>query len=545
MSNHLNVLPQASAKASPAVGDSSLRKVSPNGDKNAVANAEAFQASLNDAVHGNVDSKTLGKDGDAVQSFTSDQQKKAAEKAAEQEQIQKALALGAQTLPNQLQNQTVVKAEGGDASALGRNAEQGKVDLLKGGKNSKSELGLLLANVNAAQMQQKQNAIEGKDSLDQSSLKQNGAKAQLNPATAPALAGVSLQANPQMLEQLAQQMQAQQGLAQEAQNDLSGADFATGAGVMAGVDLGALAQEHQFKIEGMETQAPKLPSSKFSTNDYLNLREISQNGLKNSNEGVAQNLGTKGLSSSRMTTAAMSPAMLSLSTQAGSSVESVKGASGKGEPRKGKAGAIGAEAGAAGLLGQAQSKHASHTVEAQVAQGPSSKMVLTKEAVQNIGHQVNLMSQAKQDGEIKIRLRPDHLGELQMSVKTEGQMVSIQIRAQDGEAKKIIEESLGSLRDHLSAKDLTLSSISVVTPGSNSADGNFQADNSAQRQNFDQAASQQFADQRSNQQWSQSEQNSGQQRYFEDEAPRSNLVRVRPNVAAKSATGSARLDMIA
>ena len=135
-----------------------------------------------------------------------------------------------------------------------------------------------------------------------------------------------------------------------------------------------------------------------------------------------------------------------------------------------------------------------------------------------------------------------------MSVKTEGQKVSIEIKSHSAEAKKLIEESLGSLRDSLSQKDLTLTSLSVVSHGSNSADGNFQPDANANRQNFD-LSGQQFADQRSSQQWNQSEQSSGQQRLFEDESSRSNLMRMRPSAAARSnvsSTGSSqRLDMIA
>lgn len=43
-----------------------------------------------------------------------------------------------------------------------------------------------------------------------------------------------------------------------------------------------------------------------------------------------------------------------------------------------------------------------------------------------------------------------------MSVKTNGQQVSIQFKAQDERSKKIIEDSLGSLKDNLALQSLSL-----------------------------------------------------------------------------------------
>ena len=102
-------------------------------------------------------------------------------------------------------------------------------------------------------------------------------------------------------------------------------------------------------------------------------------------------------------------------------------------------------------------------MDAQVTAGSSGKTVLSSDSVNQLSSTVNLMSKAQQDGEIKIRLRPDHLGELVLSVKTQGNQVSIQIKAHGSEAKRIIEESLGSLKDNFAKQNLTLSQIDVVT----------------------------------------------------------------------------------
>jgi len=52
---------------------------------------------------------------------------------------------------------------------------------------------------------------------------------------------------------------------------------------------------------------------------------------------------------------------------------------------------------------------------------------------------------------------------LMMNVKANGKQVSIQIKTHDLEAKKIIEESLGRLKESLSNQNLNLAKVDVVT----------------------------------------------------------------------------------
>lgn len=113
--------------------------------------------------------------------------------------------------------------------------------------------------------------------------------------------------------------------------------------------------------------------------------------------------------------------------------------------------------------GQDKNLFLGKVIEAPITQGASGQAVLSHDSVHQIAHQVHLLGQARQDGEIKIRLKPDHLGELIMNVKSQGQQVSVQIKTHDLEAKKIIEESLGRLKESLSVQNLNLSKVDVVT----------------------------------------------------------------------------------
>ncbi len=182
--------------------------------------------------------------------------------------------------------------------------------------------------------------------------------------------------------------------------------------------------------------------------------------------------------------------------------------------------------------------HLGPVLEAPVTHGTAGKPILSHDALNQITQQVSGFSQAKQDGEIKIRLKPDHLGELMMSVKTSGDKVAVQIKAQDNEAKKIIEDSLGRLKDSLSSQNLTLQKVDVVTQPSmsQSSDAGFQMDFGPQSQgNFGRNDSQQYRDSSSN----------SRQEFLYDERPvSSNLKSINPSWTRRSG-GSGGLDLIA
>ena len=194
-------------------------------------------------------------------------------------------------------------------------------------------------------------------------------------------------------------------------------------------------------------------------------------------------------------------------------------------------------AGAAGFALVPGKLHLGPTLEAPVTQGTAGRNILSHDALNQISHQVNLLSKAKQDGEIKIRLKPDHLGELMMNVKTNGQHVTLEIKAQDHESKRIIEESLGRLKDSLATRSLDLGKVEVVAqaPSGQGVDSGIQMDLGQQNRGF---------------QGGQSGQESGFQResrqeFLFDEAPRSgNLESMRAGRSIRS-SGTGTLDLIA
>jgi flagellar hook-length control protein FliK len=219
-------------------------------------------------------------------------------------------------------------------------------------------------------------------------------------------------------------------------------------------------------LNGKETEAAKrAPVSKVSTSDFLDLRNLSIKNpiLQNSNH-TGLDLGT------------------ALKIKDGGKKDKLEALTGK-------------EAFAGTLASRFENGPHIKTIDAPVTQGPAGKNVLSHDAIHQMTQSVNMLSQARQDGEIKIRLRPDHLGELHMSVKTQGQHVSIEIKAQNSESKKIIEASLASLKDSLGQQNLTLARIDIVNApahAQNAADQGMQMDMSQFRQNSGQSSDRGF-----------------------------------------------------
>ena len=286
------------------------------------------------------------------------------------------------------------------------------------------------------------------------------------------------------------------------------------------------ADVHSFEYKP-EVDA-KTPTSKLSTNDFLNLREMSQNLNPAMKQVIMKDAVSTGQGFPEPGKAALTAGL-------------AEGLKNKGELKKMKSEISGSAMMNLNHAPQAQMGFAK-VIDAQVAQGPQQKPVLTHDALTQISQQVNMMSMAKQDGEIKIRLRPDHLGEMHMSVRTEGQQVSIQIQAHNGESKKIIEDSLSALKDNLLQQNLTLSKVDVVVAPhspSGSNDAGMQPDMSSSRQNHDQSG-QQFSNQGSGRE-------SRQDRLFEEEGRRSNMsVGRNPSfMSAKATNNTQGLDLIA
>jgi flagellar hook-length control protein FliK len=110
-------------------------------------------------------------------------------------------------------------------------------------------------------------------------------------------------------------------------------------------------------------------------------------------------------------------------------------------------------------------------VTANVVPGAMAQERISTDGLNSVTNQIRAFSH-QGGGEMKVRLRPENLGELQIRVLTQGNQVQLEIHASSDKAKKILEESLSHLKDSLSAQQLTLSQIDLsVTPPSASAKG--------------------------------------------------------------------------
>jgi len=96
-----------------------------------------------------------------------------------------------------------------------------------------------------------------------------------------------------------------------------------------------------------------------------------------------------------------------------------------------------------------------------VTQGQMAKERLSTQSLGGLSSELRNLSQTG-GGEIRIRLKPEHLGELSVRVVTNGNNVGLQIRASDEKAKQVIEESLGYLRESLASQRLNLGSVDLT-----------------------------------------------------------------------------------
>jgi flagellar hook-length control protein FliK len=112
-------------------------------------------------------------------------------------------------------------------------------------------------------------------------------------------------------------------------------------------------------------------------------------------------------------------------------------------------------------------------VQAPVTLGSMAQPRMTRDTLTNVTQSIVGLSQGPngRGGEIRIRLKPENLGELHLKIATRGDQVGLQIHASTAEARKVLEESVASLRESLSAQNLNLSKIDIaVNPSAFSQD---------------------------------------------------------------------------
>lgn len=90
---------------------------------------------------------------------------------------------------------------------------------------------------------------------------------------------------------------------------------------------------------------------------------------------------------------------------------------------------------------------------------PASVRQLDAQSVEQLSSQLLRLNERGENGEIRMRLRPDHLGELLIQVSTRGKQVDLKVKASNSEARHILEESISSLRESMRLQNLSLASV--------------------------------------------------------------------------------------
>ncbi len=108
---------------------------------------------------------------------------------------------------------------------------------------------------------------------------------------------------------------------------------------------------------------------------------------------------------------------------------------------------------------------ASTEVSAFVVPGAMSKARISTDGLMGMSSGIQKLS-LQGGGEMRVRLKPENLGELNVRIFMDGSGVGLQVHASDEKAKKIIEESLSYLKESLSAQNLSLTSIDISVLGS-------------------------------------------------------------------------------
>lgn len=132
-------------------------------------------------------------------------------------------------------------------------------------------------------------------------------------------------------------------------------------------------------------------------------------------------------------------------------------------------------------------------VAGHVVKGAMSRDRLSSEALLGVSTQIRNLS-GLGGGEIKLRLKPENLGELHVRVVAQGRNVGLQIRASDEQAKRVIEESMSHLKESLATQSLTLGKVdvSVASGAAFSGGSSFNGGDGLAQQH--QGASQSFSD---------------------------------------------------
>ncbi|MGZ6369643.1 MAG: flagellar hook-length control protein FliK [Bdellovibrionota bacterium] len=131
-------------------------------------------------------------------------------------------------------------------------------------------------------------------------------------------------------------------------------------------------------------------------------------------------------------------------------------------------------------------------VTGHVIKGAGAQDRLSSESLLGVSSGISKLT--AQGGEMRVRLRPENLGELHIRVTSNGNDVGLQIRASDDRARKVIEESMNHLKDSLAQQNLSLKSVEVaVAHGASNGFGNEPQSGQSHQQNSGSGQQQQQA----------------------------------------------------
>ncbi|GIL17635.1 MAG: hypothetical protein BroJett040_13860 [Oligoflexia bacterium] len=132
---------------------------------------------------------------------------------------------------------------------------------------------------------------------------------------------------------------------------------------------------------------------------------------------------------------------------------------------------------------------------AGLAAGAASQVVGRAETGENEANIRQLMNQAqymmkKGGGEAVVKLTPEGLGQVHLKVVVNEGKVNLEMSAENKDAKKLIENSIGDLKSSLHTRNLTVDSIKVDVGNQLSSDNNSQSQNQSSQFKFDQGREQ-------------------------------------------------------
>ncbi|HTL11579.1 MAG TPA: flagellar hook-length control protein FliK [Bdellovibrionota bacterium] len=100
----------------------------------------------------------------------------------------------------------------------------------------------------------------------------------------------------------------------------------------------------------------------------------------------------------------------------------------------------------------------------QVVPGSQAQDRLASTSVSGLANGIGSL-RGQGGGEIRMKLQPEHLGELNLKVTTRGNEVAIEVRASSEKAREILEQSLPALKESLAGQRLVVGKIDIVSAG--------------------------------------------------------------------------------